>query len=90
MMDENAGNGLDQDAKPHSPPLSEDEAVDMSTPKTNAGGESGSQLDAPDMVGAVRTLDGELAGDEFAQDAMNYQILLAKIDSLLDRLKLDA
>ncbi|KAF2136645.1 uncharacterized protein K452DRAFT_279696 [Aplosporella prunicola CBS 121167] len=40
--------------------------------------------------GAIRTLDGELAGDEFAQDAINYQILLGKIDSLLDRLKLDA
>ena len=40
--------------------------------------------------GAVRTLDGEIAGDEFAGDAVNYQILLGKIDSLLDRLKLDA
>ena len=39
---------------------------------------------APDMEGhaegIVRTLDGEIAGDEFAQDAMNYQILLGKID----------
>lgn len=40
--------------------------------------------------GAIRTLDGEIAGDEFAGDAINYQILLGKIDSLLDRLKLDA
>ncbi len=40
--------------------------------------------------GAIRTLDGEIAGDEFAGDAVNYQILLGKIDSLLDRLKLDA
>lgn len=40
--------------------------------------------------GVVRTLDGELAGDEFAQDAMNYQILLGKIDALLDKLRLDA
>ena len=40
--------------------------------------------------GAVRTLDGEIAGDEFAGDAINYQILLGKIDSLLDKLKLDA
>lgn len=38
----------------------------------------------------IRTLDGEIAGDEFAQDAINYQILLNKIDSLLDRLTLDA
>lgn len=47
---------------------------------------------APDLenVAVVRTLDGEEIDDEFAQDAMNYQILLGKIDGLLDRLKLDA
>lgn len=42
------------------------------------------------MEGMIRTLDGEIAGDEFASDALNYQILLGKIDKLLDRLKLDA
>lgn len=42
------------------------------------------------VEGVVRTLDGEVAGDEFAQDAINYQILLGKIDHLLDNLKLDA
>ena len=46
---------------------------------------------APDLAGgAVRTLDGEIAGDEFAQDAINYQILLGKVDRLLDNLRLDA
>ncbi|MCJ1249631.1 hypothetical protein MMC30_006857 [Trapelia coarctata] len=40
--------------------------------------------------GAIRTLGGEVAGDEFAADALNYQILLGKIDALLERLKLDA
>lgn len=40
--------------------------------------------------GVIRTLDGEVAGDEFAQDAMNYQILLGKIDHLLENLRLDA
>ncbi|MCJ1285275.1 hypothetical protein MMC26_004615 [Xylographa opegraphella] len=40
--------------------------------------------------GAVRMLDGEIAGDEFAGDAINYQVLLGKIDALLERLKLDA
>ena len=49
---------------------------------------------APDFEshaeGVVRTLDGEIAGDEFAQDAMNYQILLGKIDTLLDELTLEA
>ena len=42
------------------------------------------------VSGAVRTLDGEIAGDEFASDAINYQILLNKIDGLLNKLKLDA
>lgn len=49
---------------------------------------------APEMEGhaegVVRTLDGEIAGDEFAQDAMNYQILLGKIDQLLEELTLEA
>ena len=40
--------------------------------------------------GAIRTLDGEMAGDELEGDSINYQILLGKIDGLLDRLKLDA
>ncbi|GJN69334.1 hypothetical protein PLICBS_003382 [Purpureocillium lilacinum] len=39
---------------------------------------------------AMRTLDGATAEDEFASDAINYQILLGKIDAMLDRLKLDA
>lgn len=40
--------------------------------------------------GIMRTLDGKVAEDEFASDAINYQILLEKIDSMLDKLKLDA
>lgn len=42
------------------------------------------------QFGEVMTLDGEIAGDEFAGDAINYQILLGQIDALLDRLQLDA
>lgn len=51
----------------------------------------GNNLDQqnPDM-NTCRTLDGELATDEYAQDAQNYRILLAKIDGLLDKLMLDA
>lgn len=41
-------------------------------------------------VGVVRTLDGKLVEDEFASDAINYQILLQKIDQMLEKLKLDA
>ncbi|KAI1170230.1 BTB/POZ domain-containing protein [Nemania sp. FL0916] len=40
--------------------------------------------------GAVRTLDGKLAEDEFASDAINYEVLLQKIDLMLESLKLDA
>lgn len=40
--------------------------------------------------GGVRTLDGAAVEDEFESDAINYQILLGKIDAMLDRLKLDA
>ncbi|KIW09229.1 uncharacterized protein PV09_00156 [Verruconis gallopava] len=42
------------------------------------------------VEGVIRTLDGEEIDDEFAQDAMNYRILLNKIDLLLEKLKLDA
>ncbi|CEJ59696.1 Putative Ankyrin repeat and BTB/POZ domain protein [Penicillium brasilianum] len=38
----------------------------------------------------IRTLDGALVEDEFDEDAMNYQILLEKLDALLERLNLDA
>ncbi|KAJ9494305.1 hypothetical protein H2202_010229 [Exophiala xenobiotica] len=63
----------------------DDEGVDMTTPE-NADAAAAALLQS----GAVRTLDGELAGDEFAADAVNYQLLLGKIDSLLEKLKLDA
>ncbi|KAE9992029.1 hypothetical protein EG327_010328 [Venturia inaequalis] len=41
-------------------------------------------------TGVFRTLEGEEAGDEFAVDARDYEILLAKIDGLLEGLRLDA
>ena len=50
---------------------------------------AGGEQQAPEEE-AVVTLDGETAEDEFASDAINYQILLGKIDAMLDRLKLDA
>ena len=93
MMDRDAAGGTGQpihisDRSLAAPSLQEDEGVDVSSgspPKDDP------DAYAPDMLGgAVRTLDGELAGDELAQDAINYQILLGKIDRLLERLKLDA
>lgn len=38
----------------------------------------------------IRTLDGAVVEDEFDEDAMNYQILMEKLDALLERLNLDA
>ncbi|KAH7037576.1 uncharacterized protein B0I36DRAFT_283263 [Microdochium trichocladiopsis] len=54
---------------------------------TNGGGPQATQL-IPGTT--VRTLDGEVAADEFESDALNYQLLLQKIDVMLDKLKLDA
>ena len=73
-----------------------DEGVDVSTPQNaqeppNSHQSNGDALNEAHLqAGAIRTLDGEIAGDEFAADAVNYQILLGKIDRLLENLKLDA
>lgn len=42
------------------------------------------------QTGVIRTLDGNVVTDEFDSDARNYQILLQKIDAMLEKLKLDA
>ena len=54
---------------------------------------SDSQIPAKDgqlNSGTIKTLDGELVSDDLEGDAINYQILLGKIDALLERMKLDA
>ena len=69
----------------------EDEGIDVSSIIDADGEAEQSKLPTDPMLnGVIRTLDGEIAGDEFAGDAINYQILLGKIDALLDRLRLDA
>ncbi len=40
--------------------------------------------------GVIETLGGELADDEFSSDAINYHVLIAKLDALLERLNLEA
>ena len=70
-----------------------DEAIDMtSPPPATSEPQIAQDMSLEDIFasGAVRTLDGEIAGDELAADAANYQHLLGKIDALLDRLKLEA
>ena len=83
-----------------------DEAGEIDAEVAEALGSAREEADiaaSPDAVGAelvaeaperregvMRTLDGKLAEDEFASDAINYQVLLEKIDNMLDKLKLDA
>lgn len=51
----------------------------------------GTGAPTPAQTGSVvRTLEGVIVNDEFDLDAQNYQILLRKIDTMLERLKLDA
>ncbi|KAK2772963.1 hypothetical protein FQN53_004333 [Emmonsiellopsis sp. PD_33] len=64
----------------------EDEAIDVSDDRTK----SPSGQEAENTSSAFRTLDGNAAGDEFARDAADYQILLNKLDVLLQKLDLDA
>jgi len=92
MMEESVADGAPlaelADAEPTTEHVKEDDE-----------GYGGSPLEALDKYahdvenletqGVVRTLDGEIAGDEFAQDAMNYQILLGKIETLMENLGLD-
>ncbi|KAL1965181.1 hypothetical protein VTN77DRAFT_5935 [Rasamsonia byssochlamydoides] len=44
----------------------------------------------PEHGPVIRTLDGEVVQDEFDSDAINYQILMDKLDRLLEKLNLDA
>ncbi|KAF4549924.1 BTB/POZ domain-containing protein 1 [Elsinoe fawcettii] len=82
-MDENH---IPQDFEAEQKDLHDDEGVDMHA------GDTPPQTDAEAFAGGtiIRTLDGEIAGDEFAQDALNYQIMLGKLDKLLENLDLDA
>ncbi|KAL3473489.1 hypothetical protein BJX99DRAFT_261276 [Aspergillus californicus] len=47
-------------------------------------------LNEQDSVPVIRTLDGEIAGDEFDKNETNYQILMEKLDQILENLNLDA
>jgi ankyrin repeat/BTB/POZ domain-containing protein 1 len=68
-----------------------DEAISLTeTPANEKSGNSENHISDQLLNGEIRTLDGDIAGDEFAADAINYQVLLGKIDKLLERLNLDA
>ena len=102
MMDETAAIDMSAEDQPAvsaaQAKAQEDEGVDVQsglTPPHQPGEDVEQDGLAPDVdflesqQGVVRTLDGEVAGDEFAQDAINYQILLGKIERLMEGLGLD-
>lgn len=68
-----------------------DEAISMNDSPSNEKHEESKQNIISDQFpnNEIRTLDGDIAGDEFAADAINYQVLLGKIDKLLEQLNLD-
>ena len=68
----------------------EELTLDAGDSNVNNGAAYPQDIESQLAAGAIRTLDGDVAGDEFAQDAINYQILLGKLDRLLDNLNLDA
>lgn len=76
----------------------DDEAADAGQEGSEANGVSKKAQDKYEVVpllvstssSVVRTLEGMVVDDEFDLDAQNYQILLRKIDAVLDNLKLDA
>lgn len=103
MMDEDAVNAVplstladadvdtNSEGKQQDGAVHEDEGYSGSPPNARGDGEDGfaPDLEHLETQGVVRTLDGEIAGDEFAQDAMNYQILLGKMERLMEELGLD-
>lgn len=66
----------------------EDEGIDLSNDENKIHSKDTSDQEAHGPV--IRSLDGEIAGDEFGRDAANYQILMNKLDALLEKLDLDA
>ncbi|KAI5921171.1 BTB/POZ domain-containing protein [Camillea tinctor] len=91
MMDENgeiSAEAVEALASPADGTADANWVVDNGTESAMKG--TGDTLELPKLNGTVRTLDGELVEDEFTSDAINYQVLLQKIDVMLEKLKLDA
>ncbi|KAL1792566.1 hypothetical protein ACET3X_009073 [Alternaria dauci] len=88
MMDENAA--MQASSKGDLVDAMGDFALEDGIPDQVQQDENIASVEQQIAAGVIRNLDGEEVGDEFAQDAMNYQILLGKIDALLEKLNLDA
>ncbi len=72
--------------------LANDEGVGVGSIPNGDAARGDVEVSADSMVksSSIRTLDGEMVGDELEGDAINYRVLLMKINALLERLKLDA
>jgi ankyrin repeat/BTB/POZ domain-containing protein 1 len=90
MMDESAAIQEVEDAKQDGDLADAMDDVSLENQILNKATELQPRIEHQLAAGVIRNLDGEEVGDEFAQDAMNYQILLGKIDTLLEKLNLDA
>ncbi|KAJ5241962.1 uncharacterized protein N7469_000289 [Penicillium citrinum] len=91
--------GLDEmlNGHPQEPPTNGEANVESEDVSKITEGVEGLDISKPveqaDDAGAyreIRTLDGAVVEDEFSEDAMNYQILMEKLDALLETLNLDA
>jgi ankyrin repeat/BTB/POZ domain-containing protein 1 len=90
MMDESAAIQAVEDAKQDGDLAYAMDDVSLENQILDRATELQAPIEHQLAAGVIRNLDGEEVGDEFAQDAMNYQILLGKIDTLLEKLNLDA
>ncbi|KAH9888615.1 hypothetical protein F4778DRAFT_400106 [Xylariomycetidae sp. FL2044] len=92
MMDETQEADENGDVKPEITHATKKAENGLSTVESSARDEGGEMIArAPEeatSVGVVKTLDGKLAKDEFESDAINHELLLNKIDLMLDRLNL--
>lgn len=89
MMDETSSSEVPTDQVGHEK-QADDEGIGFHSGLTSPPAPAHTyDIDNIEAQGVVRTLDGEIAGDEFSQDAMNYQILLGKIEHLMEGLGLD-
>ncbi|CAG7927471.1 unnamed protein product [Penicillium olsonii] len=86
---------MEEDVQSHEDDTDEEEADNKLTEGVAAldvsKGTSDPEVEAPQEQGPeIRALAGALVVDEFSEDALNYEILLEKLDVLLERLNLEA
>jgi ankyrin repeat/BTB/POZ domain-containing protein 1 len=83
------GSGINDLLRPGEAAGGEEGSGGGAAPAAAAAAEDGTTGKGEGEVG-FRTLDGQIVEDEFKSDAVNYLVLMNKIDRLLEKLKLDA